>query len=577
MERADVWIRHVQVYNSYLKRFAAAHVSILNGRILYVDTKMATKFQAETVIDGTGKYMIPGLIDIHMHIESSMAAPETFCRRLAACGVTTIVAEPHEIANVMGIGGVKEMIAAAKGAPIDVFYGIPSSVPSTSAELETAGASIGLAEMKALLDEERVVCVGEVMNYREIIRENELEITKFLAYLKKKRPNFVIEGHCPALKDLDLAKFLYLGIDGDHTEHTLEEIRQRVENGMFFEIQAKTLNPALIAYMTESGLYDRFGFVTDDCMADELQEKGHLNAIVKKAIDLGLPPEYAIYCATYTNATRMRFADRGAIAPGKLADFCLLDDLSAFRISDVYKNGQPIYRAGADAKEAQEAKTAYRFPEKYYQSVKIKPPVLADFCAPAPNAREWADVRVIEVKSGTTRTTQRLERMRVKDGLLQWEGSGCLLAMVFERHGKNGNVARGFVSGDCMRRGAAATTYFHDHHNLFVVGADARSMLTAASRAAKLRGGIVTAVGTDARAELALPIAGILSDLPVKEIAASLERVRKSLLELGWTHANPIMSLATLGLPVSPALKLTDRGLVDAAQGRVVSLIAAHG
>ena len=275
--------------------------------------------------------MIPGLTDIHMHIESSMTTPAFFGKCAGENGVTTVVSEPHEMANVKGIRGILEMISAAKNAPIDIFYGIPSSVPSTSEKLETTGGIIDCSAMKHLLEEKDVVCVGEIMNYRQIIRENDLEISRFLEYLKKEHPGYVIEGHCPSLLDLDLAKFLYLGINGDHTEHTLEEVKQRIENGMFFEIQDKMLKPEILEYICQNQLYEYCSFVTDDTMADALYEQGPLNAVVQKAIDMGFPMEQAIYCATYTPCQRMHFYDRGAIAPGKLADFMLLKDPSVLK------------------------------------------------------------------------------------------------------------------------------------------------------------------------------------------------------------------------------------------------------
>ena len=227
MESVSLLIRNAKVFNTYLKKFIPADVSVKDGKFYYIDRKQDTPFQADAVLDARGKYMIPGLVDIHMHIESSMMTPEPFGDCVAAYGVTTIVSEPHEMANVKGTRGVLEMISAAKNAPIDIYYGIPSSVPSTDARLETTGGIIDCGAMKHLLDEEDVVCVGEIMNYRQIIRENDLEITKFLDYLRQERPGYVIEGHCPSLLDLDLARFLYLGIDGDHTEHTLEEVKQR--------------------------------------------------------------------------------------------------------------------------------------------------------------------------------------------------------------------------------------------------------------------------------------------------------------------------------------------------------------
>lgn len=573
METVSLLIKNAKVFNTYLKKFIPADVSVKEGKFYYIDRKQDTLFQADTVLDAKGKYMIPGLVDIHMHIESSMMTPGPFGACLAAYGVTTIVSEPHEIANVRGIQGILEMISAAKSAPIDIFYGIPSSVPSTNEGLETTGGIIDCKAMKDLLHEEDVVCVGEIMNYRQVIQENNLEITKFLDYLRRDYPGYVIEGHCPSLLDLELAKFLYLGIDGDHTEHTLEEVKQRIENGMFFEIQDKMLKPDVLEYICENQLYEYCGFVTDDTMADVLYEKGQLNYVVQKAVESGFPLEMAIYCATYTPSRRMHLYDRGTIAPGKLADFLLLENPGVMTPSYVYKNGEQIFcREEGQVNKPQPVE--YRFPADFYQSVCLPPFTLQDFQVTTDTHRDEVTVRVMEVHSDRTQTTEKLVVMPVHNGLVDWEGSGCLLAMVFERHGKNGNIGYGFITGSCLRTGAVATTYFHDHHNLFVAGDSPDDMLLAARRIQELQGGFLTVKDGRILAELALPVCGILSEKGVKDTAFGLKAVRESLNELGYRHDNPIMSLGTLGLPVSPALKLTDKGLVDVKKGILVPLIA---
>ena len=324
MEKADLLIKDTKVYNSYLKCFMPADVYVQEGRIYYVDTRQEKALTPSEVLDGSGYLMLPGFIDIHMHIEISMMTPVSFGERAASCGVTTLVSEPHEIANVMGVQGIHEMINGAKDSPIDIFYGIPSSVPSTNESLETTGGVIGFDEMKHLMREDGVVCVGEIMNYRQIVKGTEMEITKFLDYLREEDPQAVIEGHCPSLVGLDLAKFLFRGIDGDHTEHTLEEIRQRFENGMFVELQEKMLKPEILDHIIKNNLFEHCCFVTDDTMADALLEKGQLNYIVKKAVEMGFPLSEAVYCASYTPARRMNLRDRGTVAPGRKADFQLV-------------------------------------------------------------------------------------------------------------------------------------------------------------------------------------------------------------------------------------------------------------
>lgn len=575
-EHVSLLIKNARVFNSYLKAFIPADVSVLNGKFYYIDREKSQPFTADKTVDARGLYMLPGLVDIHMHIESSMMTPGPFGQCLAGYGVTTIVSEPHEMANVKGIRGILEMIQAAEEAPIDIYYGIPSSVPSTSQDLETTGGIIDCEAMKHLLEEKDVVCVGEIMNYRQVIKENNLEITKFLDYLRQERPGYVIEGHCPSLVGLELAKFLYLGIDGDHTEHTLEEVKQRIENGMFMELQDKMLKSEVLEYIRDHQLYEYCGFVTDDTMADVLYREGQLNRVVEKAIEKGFPLEQAIYCATYTPSRRMHLYDRGVIAPGKLADFMLVKDPSKIRPELVYKNGMEIFsRQDGTAAEIQDT-----FPSDFYQSVKLPPLTEELFQMPlsrflnGDETPSQVTVRVMEVQSDSTQTREKLVTMPVRDGFIRWEESGCLLALVLERHGKNGNIGYGFLTGACLKKGTAATTYFHDHHNLFVAGDNARDMMLAVKLIQQLQGGFLTVKDGKILSQLPLPVCGILSDRSVENIGTRLGEVRESLIELGYNHPNPIMSLGTLGLPVSPALKLTDKGLVDVKQGKIVSLIS---
>lgn len=569
MRNMSLLVKNAQVFNVYLKRFLPADVWVSQGRFHYVGPSGGAAGAAE-VLDAGGRYMLPGLIDIHMHIESSMLAPLAYSLQAARNGVTTIVSEPHEIANVKGLRGVEAMIAGGESSPIDMFFGIPSSVPSTCAGLETTGGAIGLEEMRRLLENPKVACVGEIMNYRQIIRENDLEISRFLEYLAQVRPGFPIEGHCPSLVDRELAEFLYLGIDADHTEHSLEEFRQRIESGMFMELQAKMLLPEILQYIREENVYARCGFVTDDTMADRLVSEGGVNAVAAQAVAAGFPLEEAVCCATFNNAQRMRLYDRGAIAPGKLADFLLLEDPASFRPSLVYKEGRRVYDAAAP--EAPPAAPS-PFPADFYHTVQTAPVTAEAFRLPAPAGASRVEVRVIQVSPAATQTTERRMVLPVREGQIDWRSGECALAAVLERHGKTGGMALGLVCGAGLHSGAVATTYFHDHHNLFVLGRDPADMAAAANRLRELQGGILTVRDGQVAAQLPLPVCGLLSEESAEAVGADLRQVRASLHALGYTHRSPIMSLCTLGLPVSPALKLTDKGLVDVRAGRLVELI----
>lgn len=568
--KVDLLVKNVKVFNSYLKKFKDGNIAILNNKFLYIDNNKNIEFEASSTIDGKNQYMIPGFIDIHMHIESSMMTPAPFCHHLSKNGVTTIIAEPHEIANVFGKKGIEAMIAAENSINTSIFYGIPSSVPSTSPDLETTGAILDFEEMKNLTSNPKVICIGEIMNYRKVIVDNSLDICKFIEYVKKNKPQYAIEGHCPKLLDLDLAKFLYLGINGDHTEHTFEEFVQRFENGMFMELQAKSISSELINYIKENNLYEHFAFVTDDTMPDTFLHKGHLNVVIKKAIQAGINIENAIYCATFTPARRMNLYDRGVIAPGKKADFLLIDNLKNLHITQTFIDGKEVYNINSEAKYIP---TDYKFPEEFYQSVRVEKINEDIFQIPVNNKENEVNCRIIKVIDGSTRTTEIIEKLNVKNGYLDWENSLYMLITVFERHGKNGNIGFGLVTRDCIKNGAIATTYAHDHHNLMVIGKNIKDMTKAINRIIELQGGICCVENEEILAEVPLPVAGILSEKTVQELGKEVEILREKMSQLGYKHYNPIMSLCTLSLPVSPALKITDKGLIDVNQGKIVNLI----
>ncbi|MDY5617416.1 adenine deaminase C-terminal domain-containing protein [Faecalicatena sp.] len=585
MNAADLVVRDVSVYNTVFRRFYPADVYILEGRIYSIDLKKERKMKAGQILDGSGKFMVPGLIDIHMHIESSMMTPNSMAERLAQCGVTTVVSEPHEMANVNGLNGILDMMEAGKESPIDIYYGIPSCVPSTSSELETTGGVIGFEAMKELLKNPLVACMGEVMNYRQIIRENQLEISKMLDYLSEERPDIVVEGHCPSLLDLDLDKFIYLGIDSDHTEHNMEELKQRFFNGMFIEIQEKMLREEVLAFIEEHHLYGYFGFVTDDVMADTLMEQGHLDAVVRKAIRLGMSPECAIYHATFTNAMRMKFTDRTMLTPGKLADFVLLDELETFRIAATFKRGRCVYQrqdSKSDVCISRNRTGGSEFPESYRHTVHLPKAAEDLFSVYVPTeSSNKVLVEVMVVSDGSTKTGRKQVWLPVKNGEIQWEDSPYLLAVVFERYGKTqksgrkgfGNIGYGFVTGDLIKHGAAATTYAHDHHNLLAAGSNKKSLQLAVNTVIENQGGIAVTDGEEVKASLKLEIGGILSDAPAEQIGADLRRVREALCRQGYQHYNPIMSFCTLSLLASPALKISDKGIIDVAAGKAIPLV----
>lgn len=566
--KIDLLVRDVQVYNSYFKKFIKGNAAIKDGKFFYIGEPNLDSFKPSKIVDGKGKYMIPGLVDIHLHIESTMVTPATFSYGLIKNGVTTIVPEPHEMANVFGVSGVKEMIKASKDCVADMFYAIPSSVPATS--METTGGSIEIDDIDELLQSGKVHCLGEIMNYYDVITDPDCKTNQILSYIKKHYPDLIIEGHVPKLLDLDLQKIIFAGIDSDHTHQTVEGMEARIASGMFLEIQEKSMTQEVIDYLLEHQVDEHFCFVTDDVMADNFKNRGHLNKLLQKAIQMGMSPEKAIYACTFTPAKRMRMYDRGVIAPGKIADFLLVSDLESFSIDQVFKNGAKVY----DSSEAYIQETGERqFPEHFYQSVKLQPLSEGDFEVETGLTRDECDCRIIHVEDGSTFTKESVGKMKVKAGKLCWEDSPYALVATFERYGKNGNFAHGLITGDLLKQGAVATTYSHDNHNLLVVGHNKADMMLAANEVIRKQGGICCVNNGEILSMLELPVGGILSEEPLDVVGAQVEQLTDTLKSLGYKHYNIIMSLSTLSLPVSPAFKITDQGLIRVNEGEIVPLV----
>ncbi|MDN4081689.1 MULTISPECIES: adenine deaminase C-terminal domain-containing protein [Paenibacillus] len=566
--RADKMILQVKVYNSYYKTFEEGNVAILDGKFMYIGQRGLESFEAVEIVEGHGKYMIPGLIDIHLHIESTMVTPATFSYGLIRNGVTTIVPEPHEMANVFGLEGIQEMMEASKDCVADMFYGIPSSVPATP--LETSGGEIDIPEIDALLQTGEMICLGEIMNYVDVIRDPESKTNRILRHVRENYPELIIEGHTPQLLDLDLHQLIYAGIGSDHTHQSIEGMKARMAAGMFIEIQEKSMTPEVMDYLIQEDVAQHFCFVTDDVMPDSFVERGHLNHIVSKAIGMGMKPEDAIYAATYTPAARMRMHDRGTIAPGKIADFVLLSDLEQFDVEQVYKDGLKVFDK---FEEYHQAPVKSCFPAHFYQSVKLNPLTEQDFTVKLDVADGAHPCRIMMVKDGSTFTSERIAPAQVEQGELVWEHGEHGLIATFERYGKNGNRAYGLIGGDTIKRGAVATTYSHDNHNLLVVGHNKQDMILAANTVLSSQGGFCVVENGKVLSHLPLTVGGILTEGPLEMVAAHVKELRSALLSLGYRHYNPIMSLSTHSLPVSPALKITDHGLIDVNAGKVVSLI----
>lgn len=562
--KVDLLLKNGWVYRTYRQCFEKMDIAVAGER--FYDISPAASYEADLVVDCTGKYIIPGLIDIHMHIESSMTYPGEFSRAVLPWGVTCVVADPHEIANVFGMEGIRSFMD--QKTDLDIYYGIPSSVPSTDGSLETSGGEVGEEEVRELLKDERIICLGEVMNDKDLVSEEDTRIKRIVRQCQSAGRSLKIEGHCPALTKGALAAFIRGGVDADHTQQTAASVLEKTDMGMFLELQAKSLTPDVVEAVAAHRLYENVALVTDDTMPDQLV-KGHLNRILGLAVERGMPAEKAIYCATLTPARRMGLYDRGMIAPGKRADFVVLDELVSFCPSAVYKNGKR-YEGKKDASRAV-------FPRHFYQSVKCPLALASDFePEPCKIAGGRAVVNVMQIQSLGTRARHVKREIPVRDGRLCWQEAGLCLAAVFERYGKTGAVSFGLVENAFTSPGAAATTWSHDSHNLLVLGNSVEDMVLAQNQVVRMQGGYTTVREGRITAFAALPVGGILSDQSIEGLSKELAGVRKEMEAMGYVNSNAIMSVSTLTLLVSPELKLSDKGLYDVMTKRQVPLVEKY-
>lgn len=548
---ADLILKNALVFQTFEQCFLKMDLAITGERFQTLSPVFpSADWTADRVVDCTGKYIVPGLIDIHMHVESSMTYPYAFSRWALSHGTTTVVSDPHEIANVFGLAGIEAFLEQTP--VLDIFYGIPSCVPSTDASMETSGGAITEVEVETLLDNEKIVCLGEVMNFQALVSQEETLLRRIIALCRRRRPSLRLEGHCPAITGEDLSAFIAAGVDADHTQQTPESVVEKSRKGMFLELQAKSLTREVIAAMNDHHLWENAALVTDDVMPDKLL-KGHLNENIKLAAANGMAMEQAIYCATWTPARRMGFTDRGIIAPGRLADFLILSDLDTFAIEAVYKRGRPYTGEEPSAEH-------FRFPETFYHSIHCREAVAEDFVLRVPDHLTEVQANVMGCKTFGNATEHRVRTLPVRDGVVDWQGAGLNLVTVYERYGKTGGIAHALTEPGFTAPGAVATSWSHDSHNLLVSGNCVEDMIAAQREVVRrqgayvcVRGGQVTAAG--------LPVGGILSDGPIEDLARELGAVRRAMEALGYDNNNVIMNLSTQSLLVSPELKVSERGL----------------
>ena len=577
---ADLAIDNARVVNVFTRRVERASIAIHAGRIAAV----APDIKADTRFDAAGAFALPGLIDAHMHVESTMLMPREFAKLAVAHGTTAAVLDPHEIANVLGLPGVRMLMDDATGAPIHAVWMAPSCVPAS--HMETSGQSLDLAAVRQLLDDPRVLGLAEMMNFPGVVNASPEVLAKVAAGLAKGR----VDGHAPGLRGRALQANAAAGISSDHECFTREEAEEKIALGMQVYIRegsaARNLE-ALLPGVTPRTLH-RFCFCTDDRHPGDLAREGHIDHVVRRAIALGMDPIDAIIIATINPATHYGLRDLGAIAPGRLADILLVDDLRTFEPRAVFFEGRLTARDGAflpplpppagegwrEGSSSTSSPTLHKPAPLKHAGRVILPPDFSSSSLAIPAPTTPCRIRVIGMDPHQLITECLELAARVEGGQLVADPSRdiCKLAVI-ERHGHTGTIGLGFIRGFKLPRGALASTIGHDSHNLAVVGTNDADMALAARAVADAGGGQGVVADGKVLAILPLPIAGLISPEPVATVIAQQRALLDAAHALGCPIGDPFMPLSFMPLVVIPHLKLSDQGLVDVDRFDFVPLV----
>lgn len=558
-KRVDLLLKNARVINTFSGDIHRTHVAVHNGRVVGFGDYKAAK-----TIDLKGAYVSPGFIDGHVHIESSMVKIPEFARVVLPHGTTSAVIDPHEIANVLGLDGIKYMLASSEDSPLSVYVMLPSCVPATS--LETAGAELTAHDLGLLLNDERVLGIGEMMNYPGVICRDE-EVMKKIAIARNK----IIDGHAPMLRDKQLYAYVSAGIRSDHECTNVAEAREKLRAGMYIMIRegtaAKNLKNLLPLVNSENSR--KFFFVTDDRHLEDIAREGHIDYLVRTAVRLGVDPIRAIQMATINTAEYFNIKNLGAIAPGYAADLVVFDDLKKMKISKVFKSGRLVSEAG-------EIKPGVikEYKGKTRGTINVRWIEHEDFALKA----QGKYARVMNVVPDQIVTKVSIEKVKEDGGYVSSDTERDILKIaVIERHMASGRVALALVKGFGLKKGAIASSVSHDSHNIVVVGTHDGDMYTAAVQVVKMQGGIVAALNGQVLEALPLPVAGLMSDRSADFVREKQKRLNEIARTLGSKLSDPFMAMSFLTLPPIPELRITDRGLIDAVKFEVTPLFCGPG
>jgi len=548
---AELVLRNARLVNVCSGECYPADIAIADGRVVGISAP-GEGYRGHEERDLQGRWLAPGLIDGHMHIESTMLVLSEFARIVTPRGVTVVILDPHEFANVMGVAGIRYVLESGRDLPLSSYIMLSSCVPASA--YESPYRVLTAEDLLPLLEDERVLGLAEMMNMPGVLHADEQVLAKIVATQKR---GLVVDGHAPGLDGPDLCAYATAGVMSDHECTTLEEARQRIRLGMWLMIRegSAARNLDTLLPLVKELHPPRVFFVTDDRDPQDLTTRGDVDSMVRRAVELGLDPVEAVRLASYNTAQYFHLYDRGAIAPNFIADLVVLDDFNTFKVESVYKDGKLVARDGRLLVDTPAASFTGVTGTVHIGNVSEN-----DLRIPGKPGL----IEVVGIEPGQITTKHLREQAALRNGEIVSDPSRDLLKLVvIERHHASGNIGLGMVKGFGLRKGALASSVAHDAHNLVIAGVDDNDILRAARVLEEMGGGFACVVDGEVRASVPLPFGGLVSPLPAAELVQQLRVLDAAAAELGCTLEHPYMTLSFLSLSVIPSLKLTDQGLID--------------